>query len=229
MVKKEIEEVENPENSGGPTMYRYTVYTETEGTTHKKVIQQNKDKVMDPMDLDFAFDEVPLGWQFKASSNALADMAAGKRALPMRSESNAQSSGSQEALPTVPKKEKELLPIEDAKEKDKLLIKAEEALKGNAGLILKAKKIMKALPATALAKKHSHHLEELKVAVENFNAKLENITIDGTLPEDSQPVSMATLKELLKDSWAHSKDLSQACIMAQALMPKKPQDKGKDE
>jgi hypothetical protein len=181
LIKKEIEEVENPENSGGPTMYRYTVYTETEGTTHKKVIQQNKDKVMDPMDLDFAFDEVPLGWQFKASSNALADMAAGKQALPMRSVSSAnQSSGSQDPLPTVSKPvEKELLPIEDAKEKDKLLIKAEEALKGNASLILKAKKIIKALPATALAKKHCQNLEELKVAVESFSAKLENITIDG--------------------------------------------------
>ena len=206
-------------------MYRYTVYTETEGTTHKKIIQQNKDKVMDPMELDFAFDEVPLGWQFKASSNALADMAAGKQALPMRSVSNAtQGSGSQDPLPTVSKPvEKELLPIEDAKEKDKLLIKAEEALKGNASLILKAKKIIKALPATALAKKHCQNLEELKVAVESFSAKLENITIDGTLPEETQPVSMAILKDLLKDSWSHSKDLSQACVMAQTLMPKKAQ------
>ena len=50
--------MENPENPGGPTMYRYTVYTESEGTTHKKVIHQDKDKVMDPMDLDFSFEEV---------------------------------------------------------------------------------------------------------------------------------------------------------------------------
>ena len=89
LYSKEIEEVENPENPRGPTLYRYTVFTESEGTTHKKVIQQGKDKVMDPMDLDFSFDDVDLGWQFKASNNALADIAAGKKALPKRIESNA--------------------------------------------------------------------------------------------------------------------------------------------
>ena len=56
LYSKEVEEVENPENLGGRTMYRYTVYTESEGTTHKKTIRQDKDKVMDPMDLDFSFD-----------------------------------------------------------------------------------------------------------------------------------------------------------------------------
>ena len=66
-------------------------------------------------------------------------------------------------------------------------------------------------------------MEELKVAVENFTAQLESVTINGTLPDDTRPVSMATLKELLKDSWAYTKDLTQALIMAQPLMPKKPQ------
>ena len=123
---------------------------------------------------------------------------------------------------------KEFLPIEDAKEKDKLLIKAEEALKGNASLLLKAKKIIRALPTTALAKKHCQNLEELKAAVEELSAKLENIAIDGTLPGEPQLVSLATLKNLLKDSWAHIRGLSEACIMAQALMPKKAQP-GKDD
>ncbi len=35
-------------------------------------------------------------------------------------------------------------------------------------------------------------------------------------------------EELLKDSFAYSKDLSQACIMAQPLMPKKPQQVKED-
>ena len=39
-----------------------------------------------------------------------------------------------------------------------------------------------------------------------------------------KPVSMALLKDLLKDSWACAKDLSQACITAQCLMPKKAKD-----
>ena len=212
--------MENPENPGGPTMYRYTVYTESEGTTHKKTIQQAKDKVMDPMDLDFSFEEVDLGWQFKASTNALADLAAGKKALPKRIESSASASGShasgsQDPMPRHP------LAIEDAKEKEKLLIKAEEAVRGKCGIVFEAKKIMKARPATPLAKKRCLNLEELKVAVEGFTAQLESITINGTMPNDTRPVSVATLKQLLKDSWAYSKDLSQACLMAQALMPKK--------
>ena len=223
LYSKEVEEVENPENPHGPTMYRYTVYTETEGTKHKKVIQQDKDKVMDPMDLDFSFEEVDLGWQFKASTNALADMAAGKKALPKRLESSgslaigSHASGSQDPVATMHNP----LAIEDAKEKDKLLIKAEEAYRGNGAIVFKAKKIIKALPATPLAKKHCANLEELKAAVEGFTGQLESITINGTMPDDTRPVSVATLKELLKDSWAYTKDLSQACLMAQALMPKK--------
>jgi hypothetical protein len=227
LYNKEVEEVENPENPRGPTLYRYTMYTESEGTTHRKTIQQNKDKVMDTMELDFSFDDVDLGWQFKASSNALADIAAGRQAVPKRLESSgSQASGSQDPLPQS--KGKDPLAIEDAKEKDKLLIKAEEAVRGNGGLVFKAKKIIKTLPPSTLGKKHCQHLEELKAAVENFTAKLESITINGTLPDEDKPVPMATLKELLKDSFAYSKDLSQACIMAQPLMPKKPQQVKED-
>ena len=78
---------------------------------------------------------------------------------------------------------KEFLPIEDAKEQDKLLIKKiEEAVKGNACLLLNAKKTTRTLPAIALAKKHCQNMDEIKAAVEELSAKLENITIDGTLP-----------------------------------------------
>lgn len=223
MCAKEVEEVENPENPGGNTLYRYTVFSQSEATTHKKTIQQAKDKVMDPLDLDFSFEEVDLGWQFKTSTNALSDMASARKKLPKRLESSgsngsgSNATGSQEPVATMAPP----LAIEDAKEKDKLLIKAEEAVKGNVGIIFKAKKIMKALPTTPLAKKHCLNLEELKVAVETSTAQLENITINGTMLDDPKPVSMATLKELLKDSWASTKELSQACLMAQALMSKK--------
>ena len=60
--------------------------------------------------------------------------------------------------------------IEDANEKDKLLIKAEEAMKTNAGIISTAKKIVKALPPTVLAKMHCKHLEELKAAMKEYTA-----------------------------------------------------------
>ena len=79
-----------------------------------------------------------------------------------------------------------------------------------------------------MATKHCLNLEELKAAVEGFTDQLESITINGTMPDDTRPVSVATLKELLKDSWAYTKDLSQACLMAQALMPKRAPQPKKD-
>ena len=105
-----------------------------------------------------------------------------------------------------------------------LRIKAEEAFRANDGIIFKAKKIIKALPPTVLAKVHCKHLEELKVAVGEYTAQLESITINGTIPGEPKPVSMAILKDLLKDSWACTKDLSQGCLMAQSLIPKKVKD-----
>ena len=73
-------------------------------------------------------------------------------------------------------------------------------------------------------KMHCKRLEDLKVSVKEYTAQLESITINGTMPGESKPVSMAILKDLLKDSWACTKDLSQGCLMAQSLMPKKVKD-----
>ena len=58
LLANEIEEVENPEDATAPSMNMYSMFIETEGTTHKSISQQDKDKVMDPMDLDFSFDDV---------------------------------------------------------------------------------------------------------------------------------------------------------------------------
>ena len=174
LLSKEIEEVENSENPNAPSLYRYTMYIESEGTTHRKKIQQDKDNVMDPMDLDFSFDDVDLGWYFNASTNALANLVIGKKTPPTRLESSASvATGSHESFQQAHEK----LAIEDAKEIDKLLIKAEEAVRGNAGISFKAKKIVKVLPSTVLAKMHCQRLEELKAATEKYSAQLESITI----------------------------------------------------
>ena len=97
-------------------------------------------------------------------------------------------------------------------------------MKGNACIIFKAKKLVKALPPTVLAKMHCKAWRSSGFSVEEYTAQLESITINGTMPGESKPVSMAILKDLLKDSWACTKDLSQACLMAQSLMPKKVND-----
>ena len=98
--------------------------------------------------------------------------------------------------------------IEDAKENHKLLLKAEEAARSNAAIMFKTKKIVKALPPTVLAKMRCKHMDELKVAMEQYTAQLESITINGARPDDSNLVPMAVLKDLLKASWACTKDLS---------------------
>ena len=51
----EIEEAENTNDSNASSLYKYIMCIESEGTTHKHIMQQDKDNVMDPMDLDFSF------------------------------------------------------------------------------------------------------------------------------------------------------------------------------
>ena len=173
------------------------------------------------MDLDFSFDDVDLGCQFKSSTKALAKLAAGKKTPLKRLESSASvATGSRESLQQA----NEQLAIEDAEEMDKLLVKAEEAVQCNACIMFKAKKLAKASPPTVLANMRGERLEELKVAVEEYTAQLESITINGTMPGEPKPVSMAILKVLLKDGMDCTKDLSQACLMAQSLMPNKVKD-----
>ena len=47
LFAKEIEDVENPEDANAPSMYMYSMSIESEGTTHKHIIQQDKDKFME--------------------------------------------------------------------------------------------------------------------------------------------------------------------------------------
>ena len=65
--------------------------------------------------------------------------------------------------------------------------------------------------------------------MEQYTAHLESINIYCKIPDDSRFVPMAVLKDLLKGSWACTKDLSQACIMSQALMSKRAQAKAIDK
>ena len=88
--------MEHPEDANAPSLYMYSMFIDSEGTTHKHIIQPDKDKVMDPMDLDFSFDDVDLVWHVKASTDALAKLVVAKKTPLKRIESSAsQASGSQ--------------------------------------------------------------------------------------------------------------------------------------
>ena len=63
---------------------------------HTTIFQQDNDNVMDPMDLDFSFDDVDLGWHVKSTTDALAKLVVGNKTPLTRLESTAsQASGSQ--------------------------------------------------------------------------------------------------------------------------------------
>ena len=94
---------------------------------------------MDPMDLDSSFENVDVGWHFKSSTDALTKLAAGKKTPPKRlASTGSQASGSQASGTHEPlhvQQAKDQLAIEDAKETDKLLIQAEEAVRSNVVMI----------------------------------------------------------------------------------------------
>ena len=137
----EIEEVENPVNPSGPSLFRFMMLKATEKVSHKKKVETDKAKD-DTNDCGLTFDDVDLGWTMKASSQALPNTAS---CLSMGSSamSNA-ASASGASTPDKPVqasgKPGPPLAIEDAKERDKPLRKIEAALMGSYGLSLKLSK-----------------------------------------------------------------------------------------
>ena len=120
----------------------------------------------------------------------MAKLAAGKKTPLKRLESSgSQTSGSQasasQATATLRQQAKEQLAIEDAKEKDQLLIKAEEAVKGHCLPYIQGQEDTQCMATNCSGPMHCKHLEDLKVAVEEYTAQLESITINGTVTGES--------------------------------------------
>ena len=88
--------------------------------------------------------------------------------------------------------------IEDAKERDKLLCKAEEALKGSYILSLKLNKVVAQLPATILASTHKASLEKMDIVGKEQESQLRHISIHGALPGQSRFIGINELKNVLK-------------------------------
>jgi len=229
LFSEEIEDVESPEDSNAPSLYKYTMFSESEGTTHKHIIRHDKDNVMDSMDSDFTFYDVDLGWHSKSSTDALAKLAPGKKTPLNRLESNgSQASGNQASASqsngTLCQQAREQLAIDSAEEKDKLLSKAEQAM-------------IPMLALSAMPIRQSRHCNPLFWQICTANTwRNQMLQWRRTLPNWRASPSMAQfhmtpslrpwqiLKDLLTDNWACAKDLSESCIMAQSLMPKKAQD-----
>jgi hypothetical protein len=232
IIDGEIEEVENPENPSGPLYYKVVTYRKTESTGQKKVIQTKKNK--DTMDLeeamDLDFDMVDLGWSFKGSNKALQNIASessgtGQLAQANASangQTNASSSGQAIALPngpsTVAMAQAKPLPIEDMKERDKLMLKVEQALQGASFALLKAAKVVAHCPMNALGKRQRDSINEHMGIVKQKEAMLKHLVVYGSLPNATGPMELASLKELLKEFHEDFSTLRKATEMAAPLM-----------
>ena len=221
MLDGDIEEVENPDNPSGQSLFRFTVYKATESTLHKKKVVTDKTK-NDGQDFDFSFDDVDIGWNFKGSNKALqaiASQASGPGQCPPTLQPG-QASGSGSNIPQ-PQPQKPPLALEDAKDKDKLMCKVEEAVKGCYALLLKASKVSAHLPATSMGNKHKASLTEFVDLIKEQETILKNITITGCMPMSNVPMDVRGLKTVLKDFQNCFNDLKQALDMATPLLKPK--------
>ena len=223
----DIEEVENPDNPGGPSLFRFVMFKASEKVTHTKKVEIDKAKD-DASEFDFTFDDVDLGWTMKASSKSLQNIAAGSQLSSGTLESFAMSNAANASGTRIPAKPVQAsdkpwdppLAIEDAKERDRMLCKTEEALRGSYGLSLKLSKVITQLPATVLGSTHKASLEKMDIVGKEQESQLRHISIHGTLPGQSRLIGVNELKTLIKSFQLHFDDLKKAVEMAAPLLKK---------
>ena len=120
-----------------------------------------------------------------------------------------------------------MLALEDAKERDKVMLKVEEAVRGCGQVLLKSAKRLNHLPASGMGKRSKDMLVETMGPVQQFEDKLKYLTIHGTLPGESKVQSSESIKAILKDYQGYFNDLKQALDMASPLL--KPVSKAQAE
>ena len=211
----EIEEVENPVNPSGPSLFRFVMFKATEKVSHKKKVETDKAED-DTNDFGLTFDEVYVGWTVEASSQALQNTAAGM-SLGSSAMSNAASAS---GISTLDKpvqasgKPGPPLAIEDAKERGRLLRKIEAALMGSSGLSLKLSKVIAQSPATVLGSNGKANMQDVETAVKEQESLLTHIIVNGTLPGQSSFIGVNDLTNVTKPFHVHLDDLTKAVDMA---------------
>lgn len=226
LMDGEILEVDNPDDPNGPSFFQFNTYVAKEKQMHKKLFSYDKTKAKDGgEDKEFSLDHLDFSLNLKERTNTVRAIA-NDRSKTVASQSSASGSGSgpgsgpsSSQLPAqAPAKP---LAIEDAKEKDKLMIKVEEAYKGASQLLLKAAKTQAHLPTTGTGKKSKAMVAEAVSAVEAWEPKLKHLAIHGCWPGHSQPPMCAKLSDDLKDFAAAFDDLKQSLEMAAPLLKSK--------
>jgi hypothetical protein len=218
LMDGEILEVDNPDDPSGPSFFQFNTYVAKEKQLHKKLFSYDKTKAKDGgEDKDFSLDHLDFSLNLKERTNTVRAIA-NDRSRTVASQSSGSGSGSGSAPTQAPAKP---LAIEDAKEKDKLMIKVEEAYKGASQLLLKAAKTQAHLPTTGTGKKSKAMVAEAVSAVEAWEPKLKHLAIHGCWPGHSQPPVLAKLSDDLKDFAAAFDDLKQSLEMAAPLLKTK--------
>ena len=215
--------MENPDNPSGPSLFRFVMFKAAKRVTHKKNVQTDKAK-HGAHDLAFTLDDVQMDL---VRNKDLQNIALCKQ-LPsgslgtssMTNSARANEAGSPAKPVQASGKPGPPLAIENAKERDKLLCKVEEALKGSYGLALNLSKVIAQLPATVLSSKHKGSRQEMDIVVSEQESRLEHIAINGALPGQSTAIGVHELKNVLESCQVHFDDLRKALDMAAPLLKK---------
>ena len=190
------------------------IWQAKEGTVHSKKIALDKSK--DSGSNDISFDAMEFDWSFKASGksgNALAGEVSGGL-----------SSGSGPAPQPVAPQPVALppsatpLPLEDAKEMDKLNCKVDEAMRAMAKMSVDAERMMVALPQNALGTRQKDTIEELLKICKDKEVTLRHIAVHGRLPGHTAKINVGALRAIVEEFHSDYSGLKQACQMAQPLL-----------
>ena len=79
MLDGEFEEVENPENSSGPSLFRFVMFKATDKVWHKKKKVETGEAKDDANVLDFAVDDVGFGLDNEGQPQSIAEHVVGKQ------------------------------------------------------------------------------------------------------------------------------------------------------
>ena len=200
-------------------MYKWAEYTAEECTKTTRTLLKDKSKAAQSIDdLDFSFHDLDIGWEFKTSDKALKNMVKQRQGPG----TGASASSAEVPVPApVPTRVKNTpLALEDAKERDKTMLKLEEALKNTPHLTLKAKRLTVVLPETTLGKDHNKKIESQKEVIDKLYTQLETVSLYGTLPGGADPIELDKLKEIIKEFHEEFELMQNFVKMASVLVKK---------
>ena len=110
------------------------------------------------------------------------------------------------------------LPLEDAKELDKLLCKVDEAMRAMAKMSVDAERVTVALPQNALGKRQRETIEEHWNMCNDKEATLRHIAVHNRLPGHTAKITATALSGIVKEFHEDFTGLKQAVATAQPLL-----------